>query len=95
MDANTIVSGVIVPGSIPDQLLRAVQALRFRLITSDILVDEVVRALQRDRILATALSGRADYLVTGDRQLQQLGTYRTVAIVSPRAFLDLLNEQRR
>lgn len=40
-----------------------------------------------DPILATAVSGRADYLVTGDIQLQRLGTYEGVAIVSPRGFL--------
>lgn len=43
-----------------------------------------------DLILATALSGQANYLVTGDRQLLNLGTYQGVAILSPRAFLVLL-----
>ena len=43
-----------------------------------------------DLVLATAVSGRADFLVTGDRQLQRLGSYQGVKIVSPREFLDLL-----
>jgi putative PIN family toxin of toxin-antitoxin system len=43
-----------------------------------------------DRILATAVESRAGYLVTGDAQLQKLGDYAGVRIVSPRAFLDLL-----
>jgi len=43
-----------------------------------------------DLILATAASARADYLVTGDRQLLALGTFEEIAIVTPRAFLDLL-----
>ncbi len=43
-----------------------------------------------DLILATAMSSQADYLVTGDKQLQDLGTYQGVTILSPRAFLDLL-----
>lgn len=42
-----------------------------------------------DLVLATAISAHA-YLVTGDRKLQDLGTYRGVTILSPRAFLDLL-----
>ncbi len=46
-----------------------------------------------DRILATAVSGSADYLVTGDRQLLKLSTYEGVKIVSPREFLGLLEEQ--
>ena len=46
-----------------------------------------------DLILATAVSGHADYLVTGDRQLLQLGSYQGVRILSPRAFLELLEDQ--
>jgi putative PIN family toxin of toxin-antitoxin system len=43
-----------------------------------------------DLTLATAVSAEADYLVTGDRKLQQLGTYRRVGIITPRAFLRIL-----
>ncbi len=43
-----------------------------------------------DLILATAVAGNADYLVTGDRKLQAVGAYRGVAIVSPRAFREHL-----
>ena len=32
----------------------------------------------------------ADYLVTGDKQLQVLGAYQGSAIVSPRVFLEIL-----
>jgi uncharacterized protein len=46
-----------------------------------------------DLILATALSAKAEYLVTGDRKLQALRTYEGVAIVSPRQFLELLQAQ--
>lgn len=43
-----------------------------------------------DLILATAVSARADYLVTGDRQLLKLGSYQGVHIVSARDFLAAL-----
>ena len=43
-----------------------------------------------DLVLAVAASARVDYLVTGDKPLQRLGAYRGVRVVSPRAFLDLL-----
>ena len=46
-----------------------------------------------DRILATAVSAQADYLVTGDIKLQRLGSYRAVRIVSPRAFREILIAQ--
>ena len=43
-----------------------------------------------DLVLATAISAKADYLVTGDTNLQQLGSYESVTILSPREFLGLL-----
>jgi uncharacterized protein len=46
-----------------------------------------------DLILATAVSAKADYLVTGDGQLQRLGTYRGAQIVSPRRFREILEQQ--
>ena len=43
--------------------------------------------------LATAVSATADYLVTGDKKLQDLGTHEGITIVSPRAFLTVLRSQ--
>jgi uncharacterized protein len=43
-----------------------------------------------DVILATAVSAKADYLVTGDSKLQQVGTYQAVTILSPRRFVETL-----
>lgn len=53
-------------------------------------VQGVATHREDDLILATAVSANADYLVTGDLKLQALGSYQGVAIVSPRAFLDVL-----
>ncbi len=39
-----------------------------------------------DLILATAVSAQADYLITGDLQLQRLGAYEGVTILSPALF---------
>lgn len=46
-----------------------------------------------DRVLATAASGKVDYLVTGDRNLQALGKYEAVTVISPREFLRILTGQ--
>lgn len=54
-------------------------------------VVDVATHPEDDVVLATGISGQADFLVTGDRQLQRLGSYRGVNIVSPREFLDLLD----
>jgi predicted nucleic acid-binding protein len=53
-------------------------------------VSGVATHREDDQILAAAVSARAEYLVTGDKQLQQLGIYQGVRVISPRAFLDLL-----
>jgi putative PIN family toxin of toxin-antitoxin system len=43
-----------------------------------------------DLILATAVSGNSDFLVTGDAQLLRLGEFQQVVICSSSAFLALL-----
>ena len=43
-----------------------------------------------DVILATAVAARVAWLVTGDQDLLVLGTYKSIAIVSPRQMLDEL-----
>ncbi len=43
-----------------------------------------------DAVLSAAIEGRADVIVTGDADLLVLEEHEGVAIVTPRAFLDLL-----
>jgi putative PIN family toxin of toxin-antitoxin system len=45
-----------------------------------------------DHVLATARLGKADYLVTGDRGLLRLSRHESIAIVSPREFLEVLSK---
>ena len=45
-----------------------------------------------DLVLATAIAGDAGFLVTGDKYLQTLGQYQNVVILSPRQFLEALEE---
>ena len=56
-------------------------------------VHGVATHFEDDLVLATAVSAKANYLVTGDTKLQQLGTYEGVTILSPRAFLDMLQTE--
>jgi predicted nucleic acid-binding protein len=48
-----------------------------------------------DRYVECAVEGRAEYVVSGDRHLLTLGSYRDFVIVSPRAFLAVLPPARR
>jgi len=43
-----------------------------------------------DAVLAAALDGGAHYLVTGDRVLRDLGSFRDVEIVTARELLELV-----
>jgi putative PIN family toxin of toxin-antitoxin system len=53
-------------------------------------VHEIATHPEDDLILATAVSAKADYLVTGDTKLQDVGIYQGVSILSPRGFLAIL-----
>jgi putative PIN family toxin of toxin-antitoxin system len=85
------------------QRLTPVLAQRFELLmvgrarTVEVLipVSEVATHPEDDLVLATAVSASVQYLVTGDIQLQKLGSYQGVTILSPRDFLTVLERDRR
>ncbi len=56
-----------------------------------VVVDGVATHPEDDHVLATVVSARARYLVTGDKKRQRLRRYRGVTILSPRDFLILLD----
>lgn len=41
-----------------------------------------------DKFLELAVSGKADFIISGDGDLQVLNPFRKIKIVSPREFLD-------
>ena len=45
-----------------------------------------------DRVLATAVAGNVDYLVTGDRRFRAIGQYEAIAIRTPREFVSILDQ---
>ena len=46
-----------------------------------------------DAVLATALAGRAEIIVTGDDDLLVLKAYQGIRILSPRGFLEFLDRR--
>ena len=76
-----------------EQATRAIDLLRLEATLTPITmqVSGVATHPEDDLILATAASGRADYLVTGDRQLRRLGSFQGTIILSPGNFQNLLN----
>jgi putative PIN family toxin of toxin-antitoxin system len=79
----------------PENAAEATDVIRrlARLVPITVEVHGVATHPEDDLVLATAVSARADYLVTGDTRLQALGSYEGVQIVSPRAFLDILDTE--
>jgi uncharacterized protein len=54
---------------------------------------EACRDPRDDKFLETAVNGQADFLVTGDRALLAMRTFRSVAIVSPSGYLRIARGQ--
>lgn len=57
------------------------------------LPERVCRDKRDDVVLATAVAGKADVMVTGDDDLLALKQFRRMRIVSPRQFLELLDRR--
>ena len=134
LDTNVLVSALINPGRLPDQLLQRWEFDEFTLVTSAEQLDELERVLAYEKlqrfispeqarrlveslrhtatfaeqlphvdastdvsdnvILATAIAGNANHLVTGDRgHLLSLKQVAGVTIISVREAIDLIASQ--
>lgn len=60
------------------------------IVEPSIVVSGIAPHHEDDLVLAAAVSAEADYLVTGDKRFLAVGDYAGVSILSPRAFLDIL-----
>lgn len=47
-----------------------------------------------NQVLAAAMSANCPYIISGDRELQRLGEFQGVTILSSRAFLDILTRDQ-
>jgi putative PIN family toxin of toxin-antitoxin system len=71
----------------------ALESLRIDAIVQSVTVtvSGIASHTEDDVVLATALSATADYLVTGDKELRQLGAHGGTQLLLPREFLAVLN----
>ena len=127
-DTNVLVAGVVAEGLCRDIVKRRLP--RVDLVTSQVLLDELVRTLRRkfgtnpadvplvaayreratlvrpvplarpvcrdrddDAVLATALAGHPDIILTGDEDLLVLGEHQGIRILSPRHFVELMDRR--
>lgn len=79
------------------QANQTVKLLRTRLeVVEPVALDSpVCRDPDDDVVLGTAIAGRCQAIVTGDRDLLDLVTHRDIAIVSPRAFWSFESQRSR
>lgn len=79
-----------------DQVQKALAVLRERatIVVPVTTVHGVGEDEEDDLVLATAISGNATYLVTGDKAMQALRGFQGATILSPRQFLELLKQDQ-
>lgn len=78
------------PASVP---LHAAYLQRVELVGPVPLPAPVCRDAEDDWVLATALAGRAEIIVTGDDDLLVLKSHQGIRILSPRGFLEFLDRR--
>ncbi len=64
--------------------------VRTRLTTGELRLSGVTRDPTDDAIVACAVEGRAQFIVSGDQDLLILGVYQGILIITPRQFLERL-----
>ena len=75
-------------GELGAQSLVTLLAARAEVVDAPDLSEPVSRDPDDDKFLACALAASAPVVVSGDRDLQTLGSWQGIRILSPRAFAD-------
>jgi putative PIN family toxin of toxin-antitoxin system len=82
----------IIPQEVEEVILKL---LRVALITpGEILAEAVSGDPADDMVIACALEGEADFIISGDHHLTDLESYRGIKIVAPATFLALINQEK-
>ena len=63
------------------------------IVEAESLSKSVCRDKDDDWVLAAALAGHAEIIVSGDKDLLTLKEFRGIRIISPRQFVELVNTQ--
>lgn len=53
---------------------------------------QVVRDIDDNRVLEAAVEGECNFIVTGDRDLLELGSFQDIKIITPNSFLQMLGK---
>lgn len=56
------------------------------------ILEDVSRDIKDNKVLSCAVEAKADYIVTGDKDLLVLKSYQGIKIVTPRELLSVLTK---
>lgn len=73
-----------------EEIIRDILSYSHLTVVDEIIVKDL-RDVKDAKIISCAVSAKAGYIVTGDKDLLVLKEYKGVKILSPKAFLDLFN----
>ena len=90
---RNLVDKVKVKGAHADQTVRLLRT-RFEVVEPVVLEVAMSRDPDDDVVLGTAIAGRCDAIVTGDKDLLDLVSCRGIAILSPRGFWSFESARR-
>lgn len=78
-----------------DEVQQEVETIRY--FAEFVEPDEDITAVEADpdddKFLEAAVAGTVDYVVSGDQHLLELGSFRGIEIVDPRAFYEQLEAE--
>ena len=72
------------------EMILAALLSQAEVVAGELQLPGITRDPKDDAIVACAREGRADYIVSGDRDLLDLSTHEGIRIVTPREFVELL-----
>lgn len=83
-------------GLTSDDIRGVIRLLKSRalVVPGNVTIARTARDPEDDHVLACAVEGYADYVVSGDQDLLSLDRFRSIPIVSPAAFAAILKASR-
>ena len=100
VDTNVLVAGLVAEGVCRDIVKRRLPALlqiyqdSATVLKPKSLRKPVCRDPDDDELLAIALAGKAEIILTGDKDLLTLKQFQGIKILSPRQFVEWMDRQK-
>ena len=90
VDANILVSAFMSPYSYPREIAR--RRTKGSCVSGELALKGIAPDPGDDKIISCAIERDADFIVTGDKALQQLKEYRGIKIINAEQFIRVFRE---